>query len=149
MAHSISTCIASDIPGSDWCLCFACVLFTFLGVKMARKDFQKCEWLAEVSLGSALFFLLLYCRTVLDLLYFFFFPLRRGLGWHLLQYCDDYMKIVNCTEFTYRICSFKFCFRIKYLFFFLWLEGPVVQLPTFCPPAAFFSELWLRVILQL
>lgn len=42
------------------------------GSENVEKGLSKV-WMAEFSLGSlALFFLLLYCRTVLELLYFFF-----------------------------------------------------------------------------
>lgn len=78
---------------------------------------------------------------------FFFFEARLGLL--LLQYCDDFMKIVNCTEFTSRICSFEVWFHIKICIFFPQTGRSSCTAPTFCPLATFFLELWLRVILQL
>lgn len=68
---------------------------------------------------SGTFSLLLYCRIVLDLLYIFLWG--RGLGWHLLQYCDDYLKIVNCTEFTVIlfVLSVGIPYKICIIWFFL------------------------------
>lgn len=64
---------------------------------------------------SGTFSLLLYCRIVFDLLYIFLWG--RGLGWHLLQYCDDYLKIVNCTVFTIVVFVFLLGFHIQDVFF--------------------------------
>lgn len=107
---------------------------------------------------SGTFSLLLYCRIVLDLLYIFFLW-GRGLGWHLLQYCDDYLKIVNCTEFTLYSLFFLLGFLIKYVFFNfvfslsrLWkiqlYSSKSLSSPQHCFFVLFcFSELWLREIL--
>lgn len=97
----------------------------------------KCvnDWLR--SLGSLALFSCC-CTVEGSWIYCIFFPLRRGLGWHLLQYCDDYMKIVNCTEFTYRICSFKFWFHIKICIFFPQTGRSSCTVPRFCSPRNIF-----------
>lgn len=119
------------------------------------KGQLKCEWMNGLGLFgfSGTFSLLLYCRIVLDLLYIFLWG--RGLGWHLLQYCDDYLKIVNCTEFTLIlfVLSVGIPYKICILWFFFFpsqtVENQIVQLQEFILPSAFFSELWLREILKL
>lgn len=113
------------------------------------KGQLKCEWMNGLGLFgfSGTFSLLLYCRIVLDLLYIFLWG--RGLGWHLLQYCDDYLKIVNCTEFTLILfvlsvgIPYKICIR---WFFFpsQTVENQIVQLQEFILPSAFFFRVMIK-----
>lgn len=121
----------------------------------SKKGQLKCEWMAEVSLGSLALFPCC-CTVELSWIYCIFFFEGRGLGWHLLQYCDDYLRIVNCTEFTLYSSFFLLGFLIKYVFLnFVFpsqtVENPIVQLQEFILPSAlfFFSELWLRDVLKL
>lgn len=105
----------------------------------------RCEWLAEVSLGSPALFSC--CCTVEQSRIYCIFFFEARLGLHLLQYCDDFMKIVNCTAFTSRICSFEFWFHIKICIFFPQTGRSRCTAPTFCPFAAiFFPELWLNYV---
>lgn len=108
------------------------------------KGQLTCEWMASVFFGfSGTFSLLLYCRIVLDLLYILLWG--RGVGWHLLQYCDDYLKIVNCTEFT--IILFVLSVGIPYKICILWLFFVSLSdcgksdctAPEFILPSALFS----------
>lgn len=114
------TSLQSDLCSWLW----LCV--THIPVSKLCKSKQRTVkvWMNGLGLFgfSGTFSLLLYCRIVLDLLYIFLWG--RGLGWHLLQYCDDYLKIVNCTEFTiilfvlsvgipYKICILCFFFPLR------------------------------------
>lgn len=76
----------------------------------------------------------------------------RGVGWHLLQYCDDYLKIVNCTEFT--IILFVLSVGIPYKICILWLFFVSLSdcgksdctAPEFILPSALFS--FFRAIIK-
>lgn len=87
------------------------------------------------------------CTVELSWIYCIF-SLRERFRVTLLQYCDDYLKIVNCTEFTivvfvlsvgipYKRCILCFC---SFFFSSQTVENQIVQLQEFIPSSAFFQS---------
>lgn len=136
---------------------FSCVLLIPVSELCKSKQRTVEVWMNGFGLFgfSGTFSLLLYCRIVLDYCIFFFEG--EGLGWHLLQYCGDYLKIVNCTVFTIVVFVFSVGISYKDVFFDcfsffplrLWKIKLYSSKSLSSPQHIFFSELWLREILKL